>query len=229
MTATQNLSQNSPRYESIFNVQTKIPMCATCVLGEMHAYYDEVVKSELGSGAHIGIIDGFLEDLRSISRRLETRRAQLQALSVHLAQCIQLYELILQQRSNHISNTFSDTAYESTMQVKNIADKTARQTASMHVITVVTLIFLPATFVATFFQSGVLLWNEAGSENMTEPWRFEAGNFRLFSAVCGPLTTIIVGIWLGVYLRLKWKAGRQDRDLKIQLFQLSGKQKQKGP
>ncbi|TDZ38588.1 hypothetical protein CTRI78_v010812 [Colletotrichum trifolii] len=114
------------------------------------------------------------------------------------------------------------------MQTKNIADKTARQTASMHVITVVTLIFLPATFVATFFQSGVLLWNEARSENMTEPWRFEAGNFRLFSAVCGPLTTMIVGIWLGVYLRLKWKAGRQDRDLEIQLFQLSRTQRQKG-
>ena len=49
------------------------------------------------------------------------------------------------------------TAQQSATQMQDIANKTKLETASMHVITVVTLIFLPATFVAVRSTSSSLL------------------------------------------------------------------------
>lgn len=43
---------------------------------------------------------------------------------------------------------FAESAHRSADEMQHLADKTSRETASMHIITVVTLIFLPATFVA---------------------------------------------------------------------------------
>lgn len=43
---------------------------------------------------------------------------------------------------------FAESAYKTADQMQRLADKTSRETASMHIITGVTLIFLPATFVA---------------------------------------------------------------------------------
>ncbi|KAL3303926.1 serine/threonine protein kinase, partial [Colletotrichum asianum] len=123
-------------------------------------YYSNLTKTELRDPRYKEIVEGFLTRLESMIRNLETRRAQLSSLSTHVNQSVQLYEMILQQRSNQIAMDFAHVAHESNGKMSLVADKTSRQTASMHVITVVTLIFLPATFVATFFQSGVLAQNE---------------------------------------------------------------------
>lgn len=51
------------------------------------------------------------------------------------------YDRILQHRNLYISQRFAENSEET-------VQKSSRQTTSMYIITVVTLIFLPATFVA---------------------------------------------------------------------------------
>ncbi|KAF3797155.1 hypothetical protein GCG54_00009125 [Colletotrichum gloeosporioides] len=176
----------------------------TGVLRDLHVYYSNLTKTELKDPKYKDVVDDFLRRLESIIRRLETRRAQLNSLSTHLTQSIQL-------RSNQIGMDFADVAHESNRQMNMVANKTSRQTASMHVITVVTLIFLPATFVATFFQSGVL-----AQDDDTGAFSFQRESFRLFGLVCGPLTAVTIGTWLVVFVSLKWKAKKQARAEKDQ-------------
>ncbi|KAK1533583.1 hypothetical protein CPAR01_10291 [Colletotrichum paranaense] len=87
-----------------------------------------------------------------------------------------------------------------------ITDKTLKETTSMHVITIATLIFLPATFVATFFQSGVLLWKEDGPDDMTRPFIWKRDSLMLFLSFCGPLTAATIGGWLFMCVRLRKSA-----------------------
>ncbi|KAF6812143.1 hypothetical protein CMUS01_13119, partial [Colletotrichum musicola] len=164
------------------------------VMRDLQAYYGRLAEVKRTAAAFGPIIAGFLNEVNSIIRRLETRRAQLNSLATILSQSIQMYELVLQQRSDHISMMFAESAHRSADQMQHLADKTSRETASMHIITVVTLIFLPATFVATFFQSGIFLWKEA-PDDMQEAYRYQASGLSLFGMVCGPLTMLTIGTW----------------------------------
>ncbi|KAF6807764.1 hypothetical protein CSOJ01_07966 [Colletotrichum sojae] len=173
------------------------------VMRDLQACYGQLAKVELTAAAFGPVIGGFLTEVTSIIRRLETRRTQLNALATMLSQSIQLYELVLQQRSDHINVTFAESAHKATDQMKRLADKTSRETASMHIITGVTLIFLPATFVATFFQSGIFLWKEA-PDDMEEAWKYQGAGLSLFCKVCAPLTLVTIGGWY-----LSWRMGRR--------------------
>ncbi len=110
-----------------------------------------------------------------------------------------------------------ESAQETAKQTKIIAEKTAIETTSMHVITFVTLIFLPATFVAvrtalllfsqrskwssnltyaqTFFQSGVFTWSDDDTRYIP------------FLAICLPLTVATLGAWLFVFMKMRGKMG----------------------
>jgi len=126
----------------------------------------------------------------------------------------------------------SEQMTENAEQMKVIAQKTAVETASMHVITIVTLIFLPATFIAvrailpfikvlagqlevltthdqTFFQSGIVHLNDSGLDQMTEPWKLLMGPFKLFVWILLPLTCLVIGAWLAVLLRMKRRWNQQ--------------------
>ncbi|KXH57865.1 hypothetical protein CSAL01_10953 [Colletotrichum salicis] len=167
------------------------------VLDDICDFYNQIAATEfLGKAACEGAIGGFIKEVRSIMRRLETRLQQMRCLDVTLNQNIQLYERLLQQRTNHIGNWFAEIAHENTKQMQVITDKTLKETTSMHVITIATLVFLPATFVATFFQSGVLLWKEDGPEDMTEAFVWKRDSLMLFLSFCGPLTAATIGGWL---------------------------------
>ncbi|KAL8392051.1 hypothetical protein RB595_002306 [Gaeumannomyces hyphopodioides] len=146
--------------------------------------------------ACVSDIKDFQKELRGLIRRLESRQTQLQMLEDQLSKGVSLYDGILQYRALHISRKFSDLAQETADQSRALTEKTAVQTTSMHVITIVTLIFLPATFVATFFQSGVFLWNENAADEMTEPFRLLPENIALFSYVCVPIMILTIGSWL---------------------------------
>ena len=58
------------------------------------------------------------------------------------------FDGILQYRSVQVSLIFTDNSQAQSQKMERIADKTEKETISMHVITCVTLAFLPGTFVA---------------------------------------------------------------------------------
>ncbi|KAM7187642.1 hypothetical protein V8F33_011109 [Rhypophila sp. PSN 637] len=193
------------------------------VLGEMHEYFTQrLLNSDLESFRRIregcrdngDAIGEFLREVKSLCKRLETRRTQLECLGVLLAEGNSLYDGILQYRQLDISQRFQETSRRSADHMQVMANKTRVETASMHVITVVTMIFLPATFVATFFQSGVFLWNDESPsqvdvmEQTGESYKYRADGFTLFAAVSVPMMVVTVGVWLYVFLSMRRSMAR---------------------
>jgi hypothetical protein len=65
-----------------------------------------------------------------------------------LTSLIVQFDGILQYRSVQVSHMFTESSHIQSEKMEQIAYKTEKETISMHVITCVTLAFLPGTFVA---------------------------------------------------------------------------------
>lgn len=117
--------------------------------------------------------------------------------------------------------------------MERITVKTKHETVSIHVITIITLFFLPATFVAvsmglyfffydhllvwiltgcqTFFGSGVIDFEREGEKSQDTDkwgyWQVRWGALRLFGAFIGPLTGMVLATWAVTYFR-SWRKRR---------------------
>lgn len=145
-----------------------------------------------------------------------------------------LFAINAHQSEKHVEMLTNDMHQSSlemeamTKSMKKVAEKTAIQTSSMHIITLVTLFFLPATFVAvrtfvlpsfsfseltdyltldqTFFSSGAFQWDQDKPEASKMPfWKPEF--FALFAFICFPMTGIIICVWWALY----WRNNRMRR------------------
>ncbi|KAI6313895.1 hypothetical protein MCOR14_002265 [Pyricularia oryzae] len=127
-------------------------------------------------------------------KTIKTEKARIEVLQETVASGKTLCESIIQFRNMGISQLFLIAAHQTAADMRKIADKTERETASMHIITLVTLIFLPGTFVATFFGSGLFQWDDNDPELEFPRWKPEY--FKLFAGICFPLMTITILGWL---------------------------------
>ncbi|KAJ4256763.1 hypothetical protein NW762_008859 [Fusarium torreyae] len=84
----------------------------------------------------------------SVEGSIEIRQTQLDSLHKLAQENMALYESVLQYKSFQTDRIYADSAQSSAHNMEIIANKTKQETTSMHVITFVTLIFLPATFMA---------------------------------------------------------------------------------
>lgn len=156
-----------------------------------------------------------------------------------------LFAINAHQSGKHVENMTKDMHQSSiemetmTKSMKKVAEKTAIQTSSMHLITLVTLFFLPATFVAvrlfglpsfsfveladsltssqTFFSSGAFQWDQNDPEGSSKPfWKPEF--FALFAAICFPMTGAIICVWWALYWRnnrMRRQRGLEDEEQQI--------------
>ncbi|KAK3695650.1 hypothetical protein B0T22DRAFT_113891 [Podospora appendiculata] len=169
------------------------------VLADICIYYERLADSEDIGGATKGefkeAISKFVLKVHLITASLATRKTQLESLRNKLAEGKTLFESLLQFRSLQVSRIFAEQGHRSAVIMEKIAIKTEQETVSMHIITFVALLFLPPTFVATFFQSGILEWEP--SSTSIEQWLFRADAFKLFVAISIPLTVVIlIGWWV---------------------------------
>ncbi|KAL2155744.1 hypothetical protein VTH82DRAFT_486 [Thermothelomyces myriococcoides] len=145
--------------------------------------------------------------LRDLSRTVENDKYMLESINQYTSvQTSKAFQLV--------AHTSSDQMMQWTLKMHDIAIKTKKETLSMHVITVFTLIFLPGTFIATVFSSGVLRWDEDGT--LGSDWVVRHDAIRLFLAICLPLTGITVTIWASMYWAARRWAERHRRDIGIQ-------------
>lgn len=111
---------------------------------------------------------------------------------------------------------FAQHAKTSTDKMSELTVRTKQETVSIHVITVLTLIFLPGTFVAvryglphlyrmvvwvltrcqTFFSSNVIDFKPSTSLG---GWSTNWGALKLFGIVCGPLMAVVLSAWALTY------------------------------
>ncbi|KAK0652661.1 hypothetical protein B0T16DRAFT_427050 [Cercophora newfieldiana] len=160
----------------------------------------------------------FFRRVRSILRELEAHRRRLLDLSRTVANDKQMFESLSQHTSIQTSKAFqlvaqtsSDEMMKWTHKMHEIAVKTKQETLSMHVITIFTLIFLPGTFIATFFSSGVLHWDEDGT--LGTDYLVRGAGVRLFLSIALPTTVITIAAWAFMYGVARRWARKHAREL----------------
>ncbi|KAH7157257.1 hypothetical protein B0J13DRAFT_435115 [Dactylonectria estremocensis] len=136
----------------------------------------------------------FIWKVDRVAKNLEIRLTQLESMKTWLDDGKALFDGILQFKSLQINKILAEVAVDQSQRMQEIANKTEKETESMHIITFVTLAFLPGTFVATFFQSGLFQWKEDG-HNMRDSLKFNWIAFSFFAAICFPLMAVIFGMW----------------------------------
>ncbi|CRG92665.1 hypothetical protein PISL3812_09729 [Talaromyces islandicus] len=162
-------------------------------------------------------ISDFIQQSKDIIRDLEREYHRVNTLMQRLNNGKAMFEAILQfrnietnklfalnahhgsQRMEHMTLEMHQSAIEMERMTKSmhkVAEKTERETASMHIITFATLIFLPGTFIATFFGSGLFQWDQNNPGEMPV-WKPEF--FALFAKICFPFMAGILLIWMGAY------------------------------
>lgn len=129
------------------------------------------------------------------------------------------YDGILQHLSMRIGESYAHLAKSSTDNMEDLTRQAKREAVSVHAITLLTLFFLPATFVAvrlgplvrhrpatwiltglqTFFGSGVVEFEKKASTDGLGYWTVRWGAVRLFAIVCGPLTLLVFSLWAVTY------------------------------
>ncbi|PNP85084.1 hypothetical protein FNYG_01609 [Fusarium nygamai] len=153
----------------------------------------------------------FTRRVERIQKNLEIRLTQIESMMAWLQEGKTLFDGILQYRSVQVSHVFTESSHIQSEKMERIAHKTEQETISMHVVTFVTLAFLPGTFVAAFFQSGLVEINKA-SDDVRGSVVFYTGAFKLFSVICFPLMFITFALWFMVYKILARRARKRETE-----------------
>ncbi|KAI9150718.1 Notoamide biosynthesis cluster protein M' [Paramyrothecium foliicola] len=198
------------------------------VLQGIRASYHELLQSDnlpsdLKTELSITLLS-FHERIEYLERQLGTECTRVETLLQIAGNGSNLYDSIVQFQSAEFSKLFTLDAYGSSKRMENstermesmtksmyeIAKNTERDTSSMHVVTFLTLVFLPGTFLGTFFSTPIFDGQESSAGN-ARAWAFNHDLFYLFLEICIPLMCVVMGLW-GLYMR--WtKARRQRRQL----------------
>ncbi|KAF2691700.1 hypothetical protein K458DRAFT_482429 [Lentithecium fluviatile CBS 122367] len=134
--------------------------------------------------------------LRSISATQSESLLHLVDLNTNLYSTMAAQVAVLKERvQSHINLTFSLIAQEENKLSRTVAANSKRDSAAMKTIAVVTMFFLPPTFVATLFSMSMFNWGTEGSgAGLTSAY------FWVYWAVAIPLTFLVVLVW-----RVWWK------------------------
>ncbi|OAL05628.1 hypothetical protein IQ06DRAFT_342894 [Phaeosphaeriaceae sp. SRC1lsM3a] len=169
-------------------------------LGDLRNLYDSYAE-------HLAFdIQGDREDLevfqwqvRAVEKELDTQSIRAKALLEQLQERKNLMNSILQYRSMKASEFFADQALRSSREMEKLSQhmhvlaiETKQETVSMRVITLVTLFFLPGTFVATFLSTDVLRWTDGVRQ-------FELGALQTYLGLSVPMTAVTFAMWSILY------------------------------
>ncbi|KAK8079738.1 hypothetical protein PG997_007556 [Apiospora hydei] len=182
------------------------------ILDKVTSSYSALAKSDqilnVSRKAVKSHVAQFLSRCASIRQNLKTQQHRLEVQIQILEGTKSLFNNILEFRNMEINKSFALNQYWSNMTMEKIAQRTAHETASMHIITLVTLIFLPGTFFATFFNGGNFNWDSA--DDGGPPWQFNLEVFGLFMKVSIPMMAVVTMVWFGAYW---WARGTSRKEL----------------
>ncbi|CAG9942668.1 unnamed protein product [Clonostachys rosea f. rosea IK726] len=156
-------------------------------------------------------LECFQKRIEQLENRLWTGCSRIDALIEVAADAQVLYDSILQLKSAETNNLFAmDTLSasvrmegstqrmeEMTRSMNKIAESTEKDTGSMHFMTFFALIFLPGTFLGSFFSTPIFGDSKEGSP---QSWIFHKDLFVVFIIICVIMMVITVGLWTW-YLR----------------------------
>ncbi|KAI1623065.1 hypothetical protein EDD37DRAFT_455481 [Exophiala viscosa] len=145
---------------------------------------------------------------------MQLHQSRLETLSRLLAERKTLMSSIIEYQSMQASSWLAAQAKESsekmetmTRRMERIAEQTQKETVSMKVITVITLIFLPGTFVSTLMSTDIVTF-----QNQPEPLNHKVvslGALHLFLEISFILMALTVLMWVVTNFALNWWQKRQ--------------------
>lgn len=150
------------------------------------------------------IVGNILSDLKMQASRLETLQKLLSDRKI-------LFNAIIEHRNAEANKELARRAQKSqdnmekmTNQMSDIAEKTQQETVSMRIITLVTLFFLPGTFISTLMSTSIIQFDPDEHGGFKKLYSSEA--LRFFFKVSAPLMIVTFIAWYGIYL---WVNHRQ--------------------
>ncbi|KAM5348639.1 hypothetical protein ACJ41O_008463 [Fusarium nematophilum] len=147
-----------------------------------------------------GDLDNYKGNLKTVLRGVERTKS--------------MYNGILQYQSMWTAEYFSTSSERSAEIMQDWTADMHEKTMSMHVITVFTLIFLPGTFVATIFSSGILTFGQEGEGGFGSgmgDWKVRLAGLKLYAAICFPLLALTLLAWLLAYCSARLRSESQRR------------------
>ncbi|KAL1635092.1 hypothetical protein SLS56_001844 [Neofusicoccum ribis] len=122
---------------------------------------------------------------------------------------------ILEYRNMEASRMFAEKAQLSansmesmTRDMHQIAVKTKQETVSMRIITLVTLFFLPGTFISTLMSTDIIRWQSDGGNSLEKT--VSTGALEFFMSITIPLMLVTFTCWYGVY----WWVNKREEAVK---------------
>lgn len=156
-------------------------------------------------------LEDFYAKLDEISSELAMHQSALQALVRLVTDRKQLLFGILEYENMMATRTFATKAQTSAEEMEKLTKQTKRETVSMKVITLVTMFFLPATFISTLMSTDIIRWQlgNDGTFQKSVSW----GAVRFFLALSLPLTFTTFITWAIVYAVILYQERREEKRL----------------
>ncbi|QDS71141.1 hypothetical protein FKW77_009924 [Venturia effusa] len=193
------------------------------VIAELREYYSSVVASQgwpnelrHDCAGDLARFDKSAEtaekDLRRQFRRAETLRSFLEDRKALLNGILESNQQNQAQQSANKMQNMTEGMQILTEEMHALAFKTQREAVSMKIITLVTLFFLPATFIASLMNTTIVQWkSDEQTGETSQVFQWLALKFFLYTVL--PLTASTFCAWFVVQKRFDRKARLQGRDL----------------
>ncbi|KAF2116785.1 hypothetical protein BDV96DRAFT_598636 [Lophiotrema nucula] len=181
------------------------------VLSEFAAYYRSIPNSRTFDGELAKRLSLLANPIHTMIDRISLTQKELRiqierakALRELLTNRKTLLYSILEYRNVQASRSLAEKAQTSTDNVEvltremhKIAQKTQQETVSMRIITLVTLFFLPGTFISTVMSTDIVHWDTNAEGRMVRVVSLEALWVYLASTL--PLMVVTFAGWYGVH------------------------------
>ncbi|EME78932.1 uncharacterized protein MYCFIDRAFT_83727 [Pseudocercospora fijiensis CIRAD86] len=185
------------------------------VIGELSKAYGSLLDAR---GAAVPVVDESIFAIEEFQRQLAgtvqdliMHQSRLEALLKMCADRKSLLQGALQFRSMQLSRALAERTHHSTInmegvtvQMHRIARKTLVETVSMRIITVVTLLFLPGTFIS--FPDGATRFSQQN---------IGTGALKLYLLVSLPLMCLTLVAWAIMYVREKNRTKEDIHDVRM--------------
>lgn len=108
--------------------------------------------------------------------------------------------------------------------MRDLAEKNARDSSSMRILTIITMVYLPCTIVSNFYSTQFVSQVESASGHTTLEY---AQNAWLFFAISIPLTVFTLSIWFlwvnsSRLLRLVFRSGNKESESRFYWVRILG-------
>ncbi|KAK5729694.1 hypothetical protein LTR17_011771 [Elasticomyces elasticus] len=168
----------------------------------------------MGEGTEL---DDFSRSIQDVTKDLMMQESRVESLLRLLADRKTLLQGILQYRSMQATARLAEKAQESTENMEYmtrdmhaIAQKTKTETVHMRIITIVTMFFLPGTFISTLMSTPLVTFAEDPHASTFSLRNIGVGALGLYLVVSLPLVFLTLLTWYGVH---KWEQRREQQKL----------------